>query len=213
MRTVASEMWDAATIQAFVAKTVDAILKRRAVPFENVQTPRLDIAVPAFEAMRYCHLRNEIAALIAASMDNRSANDLHPSFVEILRQLTSDEVALLGTMPVGEGVVAMGHIHETLGQGRTRIIHRNVIPPRHARACQTRACIPAYIDNLLRLKLLDVPPGLEIGESAPYQAILCNKFCEPLFKGRGRQGTYRLERSLVSVTDLGQRFRLACLVS
>lgn len=211
LKAAAAEIWEPAEIQAFVTKRVDTILEERGVPVNKIQPPRLDIAVPALEAMRYSQLRNEIAALIATSMDTRSSSNVHPSFIEILRQLTGDELAILGAMPAQESVVAIGHIHEALSQGRTRIVHRNIIPPNLALICQDRACIPAYIDNLLRLKLVNVPSGLAISEKGPYEALLKNDFCRPYFETRRKPKKYRLERSLIAITDLGERFRNACL--
>jgi len=207
----AAEVWSLRQIQDFLAIRVDAILESRSVPRTKIHPPRMDVAVPALEAMRYCPLRDEIAAILAASMDGRSSQAVHPSFIEILRQVTRDELAILMTMPVQGDVIAMGHVHKILARGRTRLLHRNVLPSRFAKICDVPGSIPVYVDNLLRLELIAVPTGLSINEQAPYEALLKNDFCRRCFDERPRAARHRLEKSLLAVTDLGDRFRQACL--
>ena len=206
-----SEVWDLHQIQSFITKKARTILQARGVPADQVQSPRLDITVPAIETMRYCPLRNEMTALIAASMDKRSAHLVHPSFIEILRQLTVDELAILMGMPSSQEVIPVGHIHEMRGRGRTRVLHRNVIPVRLARRCDMAMSIPSYIDNLSRLELVAVPTGLKISDNRPYKGLLKNKFCQKYFEDQSTAPKYQLERSLLALTDLGERFRNACL--
>lgn len=66
---------------------------------ENIQEPPLNILGPALEASKYYieeeELRKMFAKLIASSMDKTKAPQVHPSFVEIIKQLSSKEALLL----------------------------------------------------------------------------------------------------------------------
>lgn len=119
VRHASDEVWDLSHIQSYLARTVERILEHRLVPKTAVQPPRMEIAVPAIEAMRYCRLRNELSALIATSMDRRTVHRAHPAFVDVLKQLTRDELALLALFPSDQQVIPSGHLHAVSKSGET----------------------------------------------------------------------------------------------
>ena len=59
---------------------------------ENIREPQLNILGPAIEASKYYieddELRSMFSKLIAASMDTSKLDIAHPSFVEIIKQMT-----------------------------------------------------------------------------------------------------------------------------
>lgn len=70
------------------------------VPPENIVPPKQYIAVPAIIANSYTDsdkIRNLYAGLLAKSMDKNSQNDVHPSYVEVIKQLSSQEALFLKT--------------------------------------------------------------------------------------------------------------------
>lgn len=77
----------------------------RKIPEEHLVEPPAHVAVPAIQQLAYSYdskeLRGLYAKLLLASMDDRTAEYVHPSFVEILRQISPDEAKLLHTF-VGE---------------------------------------------------------------------------------------------------------------
>lgn len=66
---------------------------------ENIQEPKLNILGPTLEASKYYieedELRVMFAKLIASSMDKSKSDQVHPSFVEVIKQLSSKEAILL----------------------------------------------------------------------------------------------------------------------
>lgn len=66
--------------------------KTQAIPEENLKDPELHLLGPAIEASRYyiesAELRNMFANLIASSIDSRASEKTHPSFVEIIKQMS-----------------------------------------------------------------------------------------------------------------------------
>ncbi|EGG98251.1 hypothetical protein imdm_291 [gamma proteobacterium IMCC2047] len=73
--------------------------KLEGVPVENICPPDPSIIVPAFEALRYRgheeELREMYANLLANAFDIDTKSTVHPSFIEIIKQLTANEAKLL----------------------------------------------------------------------------------------------------------------------
>jgi uncharacterized protein YdcH (DUF465 family) len=69
------------------------------IPEESIQEPPLSIVGPALESSKYYieeeELRTMFAKLIASSMDKRKQKDIHPSFVEVIKQLSSEDAVFL----------------------------------------------------------------------------------------------------------------------
>lgn len=66
---------------------------------ENIQEPKLNILGPALEASRFYieeeELRDMFAKLISSSMDIEKSNQIHPSFVEVIKQLSREDALFL----------------------------------------------------------------------------------------------------------------------
>ena len=69
------------------------------IPPENVQEPPLKILGPALEASKYYieeeELRSMFAKILASSFDDRKNSIIHPSFVEIIKQLDITDARIL----------------------------------------------------------------------------------------------------------------------
>lgn len=69
------------------------------IPEEFLSEPQLNIVGPAIEASKYYieseELRAMFANLIASSIDSRKINETHPSFVEIIKQLSPLDAQIL----------------------------------------------------------------------------------------------------------------------
>lgn len=68
-------------------------------PPENIESPPVKVAGPVFEAMRFCtedeELKEMFSNLLANSMDKETKSRAHPAFVEVLKNLSSDEAKIL----------------------------------------------------------------------------------------------------------------------
>ncbi len=66
---------------------------------ENIVTPEPYVAVPTIQAISYVmnnnELRNMYANLLASSMNKEVKDNVHPAYVEIIKQLTPDECKIL----------------------------------------------------------------------------------------------------------------------
>lgn len=82
------------------------------IPDEDLITPIASVAVPALQGLSYTFgestLKEMYLNLLAAASDVRRANQVHPAFAEIIKQLTPQEAGFLdwiGHHPAGLHVV------------------------------------------------------------------------------------------------------------
>ena len=211
-REVSSQIWEYGDVKSFTINTVEEILHARGVPRTRIGPPNLEITIPAIEAMRYSPLRREIAALVASTMDRENAAMAHPSFLNILKQLTSDEVRILAAFPSNGRVLPMAHLWMSLSNDHAEILHRNIVPIRFAKLCDNKSRLPLYIDNLVRLNLLNEPEGIKIRESRIYSDLLHQDFCQEVLNDKNIRKKTTLEKHAIALSDVGETFRQACLL-
>jgi Abortive infection alpha len=160
---VSALVWGYDQIKEFVATKVSERLKN--VPPENIISPKPNVAGPALEALRYTgheeRLSDMYANLLAASMDKSTAQGAHPAFVEIIRQLTPDEAKLvslfLKEMPFPLLNVRWEYKTPTEEKKGGLDVLVNFSQLGEAAGCEFIHLVPAYIDNLCRLGLADIP--------------------------------------------------------
>jgi len=94
---ISGVIWSYETIKDFVATKVSGKLKN--IPTEDIITPNPMVAGPALEALKYSGhedtLREMYANLLANALDVNTATNTHPSFVDLIRQLSPSEAKLL----------------------------------------------------------------------------------------------------------------------
>lgn len=73
--------------------------KASAIPAEQLVEPKASIAGPALQGLAFTHeepnLKDMYLSLLATAMDGRVKAEAHPAFVEIIKQLDSEEAGLL----------------------------------------------------------------------------------------------------------------------
>jgi len=92
-------VWSYERIEEWIEKEVGKRLE--GIPAERIQAPAPEVVVPALTAVAYTQAeepRAMFAALLAKSMDSTTARDVHPSFVEVIKQLTPDEARILSAL-------------------------------------------------------------------------------------------------------------------
>jgi Abortive infection alpha len=92
-----------------IEKLVEEGVKKRfeAIPEERRKTPDPEIAVPLIQALSYTAqnetLREMYLNLLANSMDTSKAKDVHPSFVELIKQMNSLDAKVFDKLSKGSG--------------------------------------------------------------------------------------------------------------
>ncbi|MCP3959060.1 MAG: DUF4393 domain-containing protein [bacterium] len=204
-------VWSWEQIEDYVSTTVERKLQERKVPDERVQTPDPDIAVPALSALRYSKLREHYAELLATAMDSADANEAHPAFVEILRQLTPDEARIVQALPeVGrhEPLADLDYRDPERGQF-TLYRHASTLPTKAE--CERVESFPQYVDNLCRLGLTEIPAGKALFEGWRYDPIKeLDVFHRTKEQVPGNYGLLLVPK-MFGLTVLGGSFRYACM--
>jgi hypothetical protein len=199
-----------------------AIKKVRLIPEERVQTPPLSIAGPLLESAKFAvdepELAELFANLLAASMDSSTVTRAHPSFVEIIRQLTPDEAKIvrhLGTTRDTFPIVHLRVVHLRASKGESqsyKTIVRNFSHLGKDSRVSRPEMTPVYIDNLCRLQLAQAPDTTYITDQDAYKALEEDLELEE-FKKAIREAKLRVEfdRSLIQLTVFGQTFWEICV--
>jgi hypothetical protein len=207
-------VWGWEQIESYVTTAVEERLVRRGVLVENVVTPNPDVAVPAFEALRYSKLRENYANLLATAMNSASADVAHPSFVEILKQLSTDEAKILRVLadrkdrPVVTIIAsADGTPHEFA------VISRNESMLDYEADVAHPELVSCYLDNLCRLGLVEIPVFRVLANPEVYAPLESDGAMIDLMKqiaASGKTGSFK--RGLIALTDFGTVFISACVV-
>ena len=202
--------------------------KLDATPREHInRTPKASVVVPALEAVRLTEsevdLQEFYANLITRAMDKRVADGIFPSFVEILKQLTSDEAKLLKTfkdgMDKGELVVPIVHIQqEVFDDSGRRIGGLDVVKNRSLigdqAECEYPNQVPSYLDNLARLGLIVFhAPGTGYADKSVYRELEADPEVEALRRQYEQPPRHRTKyvRTGLEVTTFGRHFINACV--
>jgi len=199
-----------AEIEAYVRKSVAEEIARRRVPEDDLRWPRMDVVVPAVEALRYSENREAFTSLIASTMDARIANVVLPAYVEMLKQVSKDEMRLLAAMPQLGRYTPIADIVHVLPNGQVITAYRHALPPELAATCSLASNIPQYVDNLVRLNLIARPLEQQAADVA-YRAISQQDFVKRLMKAAPTKARSGMEKAVCGLTDLGDAFRRVCI--
>lgn len=213
-------VWGVEQIREFVRVSVTSRLKD--VAPEDIQEPAANIAVPAIEALRYTgpdeDLRELYANLLAASMNKNTSSNTHPSFVEIIKNLTSDEAKLLVYFKDhGAQQPYVNIVKEFDGRGEGYIhLNRRVSLIANKAGCEDKYSVGRYLENLDRLGLIQLQDGVYLTDAEPYAEIE-NDPVVSAEKERHEQGLsgakIEFQKGLAEVTHFGRAFINACVSS
>lgn len=140
--------------------------KLKNISDDNIESPKNYIAIPALQALSYSidskELRNMYANLLAKSMYIKTANDVLPAYVEIIKQLSPIDVKCF----------------EEIFNAKRRVSYKNlfvinnitragypVSPYISELSFSDLATVNQSIDNLLRLGLLNYNDSLDVDDS------------------------------------------------
>lgn len=145
----------AANLEKYAHEVKSGIEK---IPEENIQEPKMSVVGPALEASKFYieedEIRGMFAKLIASSMDKTQSINIHPSFVEIIKVLSPLDAQNLYSLYHGRDET-ISKIRVTNKENDSYTDHFNHVFLGNPE-CQDINLIESSIDNLIRLKLVDV---------------------------------------------------------
>lgn len=199
--------------------TAEALQEKvKKIPEEKQCEPEAYVAVPAIQQIAYCFnseiLRDMYANLLASSMNMDKKWEVHPSFVDIIKQITPDEAKLLKIFPRNSGrYIAVMDLKINLENGKgEQTIARNIVDEPFYKICDVPDNMSSYLENLCRLKIIEIPEDLHITEDKYYSKIENSQRVLNLKeKSLGEGNTYICSKKLLYVTDFGIAFTQCCI--
>lgn len=186
------------------------------VPKEQLTEPPLNIVGPALEASKYYiedeDLRLMFAKLIAASMDTTKQSLAHPSFVEIIKQMSAFDAQnfkfLSEHISSDKVHFGVGRIDQVFENGAKALYH-NFIPFPEMRLVNATQ-YASSLGNLIRLELINLNFDVSYTDSGAYLSLINH----PLYKYY--EGVYttekiKLTKGIWDISAFGQSFKFCCL--
>ncbi|HXN59898.1 MAG TPA: DUF4393 domain-containing protein [Acidimicrobiales bacterium] len=202
---------------------LDLAEKVSEIPEEHIATPPSSIALPAMQGLAFSldepDLKEMYLKLLAAASDDRRPYDAHPSFAQIIRELSSREAKLLRwCLSTVQQPIARIKLMKAPNSWLLVLKH-NVVnwpaetPPALADDLAVRS---AYVDNWVRLGLVEV----SYTEQLIYEPPLPDPYAwveqrpdyptfAPTLDESGKPQPWpkvTFDRGILRVTDFGQRF-------
>jgi len=209
-------VWGVEKIRDFVRERVAAKLDN--VPPEEVQQPKPHVAVPAIEALRYTGAESDLAELyanlLATSMDKATAYRAHPGFVDMIKNMSPDEARIMKFLATS-GSQPLVNVKATQKEGGGfQIVHRHLSLIGIKAQCDHVPLAATYLDNLVRLGLIEIPNLRRIKSDDPYKEIedypQVLSILEELRKVETH--TIEVEKIKLDLTDLGRQFIRTCVI-
>lgn len=190
--------------------------KAARIPEEKLTEPEAYVAIPAVQQLSYCYdseeLREMYANLLVSSMNKDTKSSVHPSFVDIIKQLTPDEAKLLQAIKDTGGYLPLIDLQLKLGpdRGHVKVLsnYTNICNS----ICENPLNVSAYIENLDRLKLICILEDIHLTDKNRYvplendQYILAYKQA-PL----SEEESFNIKQKSFYVTSFGKSFIKTCI--
>lgn len=198
--------------------TAQAVEQKAAIiPEEKLTEPDAYVAIPAIQQLSYCYdsevLRDMYANLLVSSMNIDKKSQVHPSFVDIIKQMTPDEAKLLQVLPkTSVSYSPLVDLQVNLGNGRGHVcLLRNYTTLGDA-VCELPGNICSYIDNLDRLKIIRVIEEVRLMNGDRYHEMENSPFLlahKNVQIGDGQ--SFSIKRKSFVVTEFGTAFITTCV--
>lgn len=190
--------------------------KASAIPAEQLVEPKASIAGPALQGLAFTHeetnLKDMYLSLLTTAMDGRVKADAHPAFVEIIKQLDSEEAGLLQGLLRNESAgFAIVEIRITKnGEQGWNVLEKHILnlttpvtgepweSPRQG----------AMVDNWVRLGLAEVCYGTKslAGKDAYAWVDMRPEYIRHKAREQNESIKISFERGVINRTALGAQF-------
>ncbi|WP_368280229.1 DUF4393 domain-containing protein [Enterocloster citroniae] len=177
---------------------------------EKIVTPKPYVAIPTIQAISYSmdseELRNLYSNLLAKSMITDSRDSVHPSFVEIIKQMSPMDASIFDSI-FKSNVRPLINLQKNGSSGGMQPIQY------HCSWIKTFSIkqVATSIDNLIRLGLIEIPYGESYATKSVYDMVKQN----PLFKLLEQQSDGKLtyEEQYIKINDLSTLFYNICVLN
>lgn len=202
-------VWGYEKIEDYLTKRVSEKLKD--IPEENITTPSPHIAGPAVEALRFTghneNLRELYASLLAMAMNKETADKAHPSFVEVIKNLCTEEAILLQSF-VSTPQYAKVDIEEKLKNSEGSIPRFRNFTLFHTIDKRINVnLVPSYIDNLNRLGVIELMHDEYFTDTSKYERLEKDVAIIELISNIQKTGNeVKFRKGIIRLTSFGKSF-------
>ncbi len=209
-------VWGVEQIRDFVRDRVATKLDD--VPPEDVQQPKPHVAVPAIEALRYTGEESDLAELyanlLATSMDKATAYRAHPGFVDMIKNMSPDEAKIMKLLATNDSQPLINIKATAKEGGGFQVMHRHLSLIGLKAGCEHPPLSSNYLDNLIRLGLVEIPPMRRIKSDEPYVEIEEHPQVKKILEDLRKVDTHTIEVEKIKfdLTDLGKQFVRTCVI-
>ena len=194
----------------------DIAKKAEAIPPEHVVEPKASIAGPTLQGLAFTHeepnLKEMYLNLLATAMDGRTSSLAHPAFVEIIKQLDSEDARLVQGALKSPSAIPIIQIHRKLKTGGYNLLVHHLLDLKDMPTGSPveDPQLPAMIDNWIRLGLVEVAYDKHLNDAAHYswaekrpEFVRLSQMPQP----DGAKIEYK--KGIMQRTELGKRFARA----
>ena len=184
------------------------------IPEEKLTEPEQYVAIPTIQQLSYCYdseeLREMYANLLVSSMNTDTKYQVHPSFVDIIKQLTPDEAKLLKKLSKGNSFPLIDVNRESPSGGYQVIVHN--FTDISEDVCDCPSNVFAYLDNFERLKLIDIKNDKYLTNDDFYKPLENHVEIQEIMSHTLPEG-YKNEitKGMFKLTAFGREFIKICL--
>jgi len=202
-------VWGYEKIEEFISQSVTKKLQN--VPEENIITPSPSIAGPTIEALRFTgedlNLRELYSNLLANAMDNTTADSIHPGYVEIIKNLSSDEALILQAFCSQNQFPLIDIFHQIPELNSEVVVYRNFSHFKNFYNLKRPDLTSVYIDNICRLGLTEIPVGKYIIKKGLYERLENDNSLFTLKANIAQgKGFIDFNRKVIRLTNFGELF-------
>lgn len=192
--------------------------KLEEIPEENIQSVVPEIGVPILEKLMYVSddtLVELYTELLAKASDKEQCQSTHPSFVNVINNISPKESQILER--INEGLIAVVDVDIVSDSGNhpceqvSELVLSDVFYDEN---------ITAYLSNLFGLGLIHISVKRSLTDVHRYE-LLENRIKEiyskaPIVVGESKmavhmaQGNLNFNRGTISITSFGELFLVAC---
>lgn len=209
-------LWGYDQLKEFLSTKVAEKLSN--TPPEDIIEPAPHVAVPVLQALQYSgndpDLSEMYANLLAAAMDRQTANSVHPSFVEIIKQLSPPEAQLLQKLCEAKTrpFVTVTRKSKDNLLGSTAFFRRfSLFIPYISHEQHERDL--AQLDNLARLSLIEIRDDTWYAKENTYDLLLNHPVVGLYQNAINSNESFRAEidKGSITITSFGKNFYDTCV--
>lgn len=185
-----------------------------AIPVEKRVEPDLQIVGPALENSKYCveseEIRTAFANLISRSMNQDYTQYVHPSFADILKQMSPLDAQNLSFFKKDKSFPICDIHYEKNDSSGYKVLFCNLFI---ANDKQNDYELQAQsVSSLIRFGLVEIPALESFAEKSMYDSFENNTLFVSLQKEFAQEeGKVYLKKKNIDITPLGMAFIEACL--